>query len=358
MRKPEEITSYELKKGRGYKAEDVDDFLRSVAVDYRKLYIENQSLKEQLLSYSGEAPQSEVSVDTTKESKAQLYEQLKEVETRRQQAEKTLKSNFEMNEQKMKDTILEEAKRIEKEALKDASEVLNRESERIAHQYEECRKRYISFLKAQMETLASENFLFRMDPSLEEAKQSVEKIGLNQEWVAQKVEEQSQQMKVEQSELSEISLSDGEPASAPAKSGRKKGELFQMLNHLNQQMKEDSEAQSGHEQKVVEKEKIADSEKVLEEKKTVESGKMEAQGSISGDENNALQENTSKEKGIDSNDIGKKGVGMKSTTSAGKENNNKDASKKEQAKPGHISEAEGQTIKFQPVRTKKGESQA
>lgn len=185
MRKPEEITSYEFKKGRGYKAEEVDDYLRSVSTDYRKLYLENQSLKEKLLLVTRELQDYKDGV-----SERPFSPQPEEAS-----AAETLPGNPPVEE-------------YQRENLKIRSQ-LKDTKEQLSQKFEAFRNQYISFMETQLNTIKSDAFSFSMNTELD---------GLLEKEEISPVEKES------------------------VRNHKKSDDLFQMLDHMNQQMKEESDA--------------------------------------------------------------------------------------------------------------------
>lgn len=68
----EEIKNTEFTKGRGYKEEEVNQFIEQIASDYKALSEENESLKLQLEELNAKCKAQEQSVYTTLESAKQL----------------------------------------------------------------------------------------------------------------------------------------------------------------------------------------------------------------------------------------------------------------------------------------------
>ena len=188
MRKPEEITSYEFKKGRGYKAEEVDDYLRSVSADYRRLYLENQSVQEKLLLVTREL---------------QNYKDREEDPpvVRQEEAEVPAVENT-------VDTSYMEGLREENQKLRSQ---LKEAEKLLSQKFEAFRNQYIRFLETQLTSIKSEDFSFSVD---EETRQILEKE------VEVPVEKEA----------------------ARNSHHKKSDDLFQMLDHMNQQMKEESDA--------------------------------------------------------------------------------------------------------------------
>lgn len=187
MRKPEEITSYEFKKGRGYKAEEVDDYLRSVSADYRRLYLENQSVQEKLLLVTREL---------------QNYKNKEENPPAVQQAEAAVPAAEPTTDPSYTEALKEENHKLRSQ-LKEAEKLL-------AQKFETFRNQYISFLETQLTAIKSENFSFSIDTQTRQILEKEVEVPAEKE--------------------------------APRSHHKKSDDLFQMLDHMNQQMKEESDA--------------------------------------------------------------------------------------------------------------------
>lgn len=186
MRKPEEITSYEFKKGRGYKAEEVDDYLRSVSTDYRRLYLENQSVQEKLLLVTREL---------------QDYKDREDGRPVLREAEASVPAADIPEDTSYMEALKEENQKLRSQ-LKEAEKLLSQK-------FEGFRNQYISFLEAHLAAIKSEDFSFSLDAQTQQMLKQEVPVPVEKEVV---------------------------------RSHKKSDDLFQMLDHMNQQMKEESDA--------------------------------------------------------------------------------------------------------------------
>lgn len=131
---PLEIQNKEFKKGiRGYKEDEVDEFLDQVMIDYEKLYKENIELKEK--------------IETAHHQMAKykdIEETLKNTLIVAQNAAEDLRANS----HKKSELIIEEAEMKGKEIIARA----HREVEEIRNEFEDTKKQMQSF-KTRFKTL-------------------------------------------------------------------------------------------------------------------------------------------------------------------------------------------------------------
>lgn len=340
MRKPEEITSYEFKKGRGYKAEEVDDYLRSVSTDYRKLYLENQSLKEKLLLVTRE-------LQDYKDG-ASALERTFSPQPERAEAGTLPEQSF-----------VEESQR---ENLKIRSQ-LKDTKEQLSQKFEAFRNQYISFMESQLNTIKSDAFSFSVNAELE---------GLLEKEESTPVEKES------------------------VRNHKKSDDLFQMLDHMNQQMKEESDARmlqkiadevasAQKESASVTEEEAKEANDITEQEKAPE--KEERKEALREPRTKSKEEKPRKSEGRTPGETGKKAQAASTVKKEGrkipvvknssirtgaaekkasqKDSGSTSAAKKPKASEFHgektlieklaeeveASEAMGQTIVFQPVKT-------
>ncbi|KAB3535273.1 DivIVA domain-containing protein [Alkaliphilus pronyensis] len=146
---PLDIQNKEFKKGiRGYKENEVDEFLDQLMIDYEKLYKENSELKENLEKISQQIDQYKNIEETLKNTLVVAQNTAEEVRA---------------NALKKSELIIQEAENRAKEIIANA----NKETEVIRGHYNEVKKqmhifktRYKTLLQAQLDTvLKDEMFL-------------------------------------------------------------------------------------------------------------------------------------------------------------------------------------------------------
>lgn len=139
---PLEIQNKEFKKGiRGYKEDQVDEFLDQIMIDYEKLYKENIELKDKLESTNGQLNKYE-----------NIEETLKNTLIIAQNAAEDTKSNA----RKESELIIQDANVKSKEIINKA----HKQVESIKDEYEETKKqmqifkiRFKTLLQSQLEAV-------------------------------------------------------------------------------------------------------------------------------------------------------------------------------------------------------------
>ncbi len=147
---PQDIQSAEFGKGvRGYKEEDVDNFLDLLTLDYEKVLEENRSLKDQLRAMSSE-------VERYRKNENSLLDTL--------EAAKALMGDISSSAEKRAAILLKnaelDAELIQREA-REGIERLNDEYNTLRNNLSIFRNRYRSLLEAELEkfdTLSAELF--------------------------------------------------------------------------------------------------------------------------------------------------------------------------------------------------------
>ena len=131
---PLDIQNKEFKKGmRGYKEDEVDEFLDVVMVDYEKLYKENMELKDKVERVNQQIEQYKNIEDTLKNTLVVAQSAAEEVK---------------VNASKQAELILQESEGRGKEMIDKA----NREVEKIRTEYEEIKK-HMQIFKTRYKTL-------------------------------------------------------------------------------------------------------------------------------------------------------------------------------------------------------------
>jgi len=142
MLTPLDIQNKEFKKAlRGYKEDEVDEFLDEIMLNYEKIFKENSELKEKV-----QIAQQQV------EQYKNLEETLKNTLVIAQNTAEEVKSNASKKYQ----LIIEEAELKSREIIENAKkdvENVEREYEDIKRQMEIFKTRYKTLLKSQLETL-------------------------------------------------------------------------------------------------------------------------------------------------------------------------------------------------------------
>ncbi|SCX86985.1 DivIVA domain-containing protein [Alkaliphilus peptidifermentans] len=145
MLTPLDIQNKEFKKGlRGYKEDEVDEFLDQLMIDYEKLYKENSELKENVEKVSQKIEQYKT-----------IEETLKNTLVVAQNAAEDLRANA----LKKSELIIQEAENRAKEIIANA----HKETAEINGQYNEVKKqmhifktRYKTLLQAQLDAVLND----------------------------------------------------------------------------------------------------------------------------------------------------------------------------------------------------------
>ncbi len=139
---PLDIQNKEFKKGlRGYKEDEVDEFLDQVMVDYEKLYKENAELKDKVERVNQQIEQFKNIENTLKNTLVVAQNAAEEVRA---------------NASKQAELIVKESENRSKEMISKA----NRDVEKVREQYEEIKKnmqifktRYKTLLQSQIDAV-------------------------------------------------------------------------------------------------------------------------------------------------------------------------------------------------------------
>lgn len=139
---PLDIQNKEFKRGmRGYREDEVDEFLDLVMVDYEKLYKENAELKDKLERVSQQMEQYKNIEETLKNTLVVAQNAAEEVRT---------------NALKKAELILQDAENQAKELIKKAHEDVNEvkgEYEDIKKQMQIFKTRYKTLLQSQIDAV-------------------------------------------------------------------------------------------------------------------------------------------------------------------------------------------------------------
>lgn len=139
---PLDIQNKEFKRGmRGYREDEVDEFLDLVMVDYEKLYKENAELKDKLERVSQQIEQYKNIEETLKNTLVVAQNAAEEVRT---------------NALKKAELILQDAENQAKELIKKAHEDVNEvkgEYEDIKKQMQIFKTRYKTLLQSQIDAV-------------------------------------------------------------------------------------------------------------------------------------------------------------------------------------------------------------
>ncbi|WP_026476420.1 DivIVA domain-containing protein [Alkaliphilus transvaalensis] len=131
---PLDIQNKEFKRGlRGYKEDEVDEFLDQVMVDYEKLYKENMELKDKVERASQQMDQYKNIEETLKNTLVVAQNAAEEVRA---------------NATKQADLIVKDAESRGKEIIEKA----NREVDKVKQEYEEIKK-HMQIFKTRYKTL-------------------------------------------------------------------------------------------------------------------------------------------------------------------------------------------------------------
>ena len=114
---PIELLGKELKRGFGYKAIEVDEFLEEVARDYEKVYKENNELKERVSALTENLDHYRVIEESLKKALVLAEETSKETIANADKAAKAMEEQAEMEARE----ILEKARREAEDFARQAS---------------------------------------------------------------------------------------------------------------------------------------------------------------------------------------------------------------------------------------------
>lgn len=140
---PLEIQNKEFKRGiRGYREDEVDEFLDKIIIDYEKLYKENMELKDKLEGVHHQLEQYK-----------ELEETLKKTLVVAQDAAEDVR----LNSQKESELIIQEAEAKAKEIIDKANsdvENIRGEFENIKNQMQIFKTRFKALLQSQLDSIA------------------------------------------------------------------------------------------------------------------------------------------------------------------------------------------------------------
>ena len=122
---PIELLGKELKRGFGYKAIEVDEFLEEVARDYEKVYKENNELKERVSALTENLNHYRVIEESLKKALVLAEETSKETIANADKAAKAMEEQAEMEARE----ILEKARREAEDFARQAREAFDKENQ-------------------------------------------------------------------------------------------------------------------------------------------------------------------------------------------------------------------------------------
>lgn len=145
---PNEITNKEFKKGfRGYDIDDVDEFLEQVVEDYEKLYKENTTLKDKIVSLNDRIEHYS-NLETTLQGTLVL------AQTAAEQAKESSKREAEIIIKNAQETANDIVRKAEERIIE-----INREYETTRQQFNMFKSRFKALLSAQIESIENESSL-------------------------------------------------------------------------------------------------------------------------------------------------------------------------------------------------------
>lgn len=194
---PVEVLGKELRRGFGYKAVEVDEFLEELAKDYEKVYKENNELREKVSALTENLSHYRTIEESLKRALVLAEETSKETIENANQKAQTLEAEASRNAkelvsdaQKEADQILTSAKedfREEKEQHEKTIENYQKLIRKLESDYESYKSRMKQFINGQMDIL--NNPVYEME---------FEIAGLNQEDGDEEKDEQQEQFGNEQ----------------------------------------------------------------------------------------------------------------------------------------------------------------
>lgn len=122
---PIELLGKELKRGFGYKAIEVDEFLEEVARDYEKVYKENNELKERVSALTENLDHYRVIEESLKKALVLAEETSKETIANADKAAKAMEEQAEMEARE----ILDKARREAEDFARQAREAFDKENQ-------------------------------------------------------------------------------------------------------------------------------------------------------------------------------------------------------------------------------------
>lgn len=145
---PNEISNKEFKRGfRGYDIDDVDEFLEQVVEDYEKIYKDNTTLKEKIVSLNDR-------IEHYSNLESTLQGTLVLAQTAADQAKESSKREAEIIIKNAQETANDMIRRAEERVME-----INREYDSVRQQFNMFKSRFKALLSAQIESIENESDL-------------------------------------------------------------------------------------------------------------------------------------------------------------------------------------------------------
>lgn len=143
---PNEISNKEFKKGfRGYDIDDVDEFLEQVVEDYEKLYKENTTLKEKIVSLNDRIEHYS-NLETTLQGTLVL------AQTAADQAKESSKREAEIIIKNAQETANDIIRKAEERVME-----INKNFDSMKQQFNMFKSRFKALLTAQIDSIENES---------------------------------------------------------------------------------------------------------------------------------------------------------------------------------------------------------
>ena len=152
---PIELLGKELKRGFGYKAIEVDEFLEEVARDYEKVYKENNELKERVSALTENLDHYRVIEESLKKALVLAEETSKETIANADKAAKAMEEQAEMEAREILEKARREAEAFDKENQEKLEEIasLEKQINKLTGDYVSYKSRMMQFINGQLDYL-------------------------------------------------------------------------------------------------------------------------------------------------------------------------------------------------------------
>lgn len=179
---PIELLGKELKRGFGYKAIEVDEFLEEVARDYEKVYKENNELKERVSALTENLDHYRVIEESLKKALVLAEETSKETIANADKAAKAMEEQAEMEAREIVDKARREAEDFARQAREafdkenqekqEEIDALEKQINKLNGDYVSYKSRMLQFINGQLDYL--KNPVYDLEISQNSKKESAE----------------------------------------------------------------------------------------------------------------------------------------------------------------------------------------
>lgn len=179
---PIELLGKELKRGFGYKAIEVDEFLEEVARDYEKVYKENNELKERVSALTENLDHYRVIEESLKKALVLAEETSKETIANADKAAKAMEEQAEMEAREIVDKARREAEDFARQAREafdkenqekqEEIDALEKQINKLNGDYVSYKSRMLQFINGQLDYL--KNPVYDLEISKDSKKESSE----------------------------------------------------------------------------------------------------------------------------------------------------------------------------------------